>query len=400
MPRQFVICSDGTGQTYGPHKSNVARLFKLLDLDHEKKQQIGCYSPGVGTIPDQATQDEIKEAQPDQILLPQNETTKLESLKGLMVGDGLKENIHNLYSALAANYVEGDQIFMFGFSRGAFTVRALAGLLRRCGLVHPKYTDKEHFEEAYSLYEPHEEDVRAVDSFKSRCESRQIEVEFLGLWDTVKSYGYMRPVSLPHTRYNTIVKHIRHALALSESRSFYIPTTWGGLDDPPDKVRKPQHPSQTLSEVWFAGDHSDVGGGHKDAEGHSPARYSLEWMIYEATAPNIQLRIKQPAAKNEYELLLPEGSEPKAHNLLASKWYWWGLEFIPRNEFNNGGDKPEPNFKWLAFNGSRHPEEYPRDKKIRIHRSAEKVIGSERFNTLVRHCESKGTKVIIEPQTQ
>jgi hypothetical protein len=259
---------------------------------------------------------------------------------------------------------------------------------------------KQYFADALNLYKPHQPDDPAVREFKRlHCRPDNIEVEFLGLWDTVKSYGYMKPISLPHTRYNTIVKNIRHALALGETRSFYIPTTWGGLDDPPDKVKKPQYPNQTLSEVWFAGDHSDVGGGHKDAEGHSPARYSLEWMINEATASPFQLRIKQPEATKEYELLLPAGSTPKTHNLLASNNYIWrSLEFLPRNEFDNSGDKPKGNFKWFAFNGSRHPENYPRDKQIRIHRSAETVLGSERFNELVRNAESKGTKVKIEPQ--
>jgi uncharacterized protein (DUF2235 family) len=392
MPRNFVICSDGTGQKYGPVKSNVARLFKLLDLDKDSKQQVGCYIAGVGTIPDK-TQKEIEAAQPNRIHIPESTPTTFSRWKGLMVGEGLKENLYNLYSALVANYAEGDKLFMFGFSRGAFTVRALAGLLCRCGLIERKYNSKETFDEAFLLYEPHDEDVSAVEKFKRRCESRKVEVEFLGLWDTVKSYGYKNPISLPHTRYNTIVKNVRHALALGESRSFYIPTTWGGLDNPPDSVKKPQYPNQTISEVWFGGDHSDVGGGHDDAEGRSPARYSLEWMINEATASNFQLRIKNPT--NEYELLLPTGSKPKAHNLLLSKFYWWGLELVPRTEFNNGGERPEPHRKWLAFNGPRHPEQYPREKKIYFHRSAQAVMGSDRFNKLVSDCQKIGNVTVV-----
>jgi uncharacterized protein (DUF2235 family) len=395
MTRNFVICSDGTGQEYGNDNSNVARLFKLLDLDNDKKQQVGCYSAGVGTAPD-ITQKEIEAAQPNRIHIPDSTPTTFSRWKGLMVGEGLKENIHNLYSTLVDNYAQEDKIFMFGFSRGAFTVRALAGLLKRCGLIERNYNTKENFEEAFSLYEPHKEDVEAVKNFKRRCESREVQVEFLGLWDTVKSYGYRHPISLPHTRYNTIVKNVRHALALGECRSFYIPTTWGGLDDPPDSVKKDQYENQTLSEVWFAGDHSDVGGGHEDAEGRSPSRYTLEWMINQATP--FGLRIKDPAT--EYDRLLPPGNDPKAHNLLLTRFYWWGLEFVPRTEFNNGGEKPEPESKWLAFNGWRHPEKYPREKKIYLHRSAEKVLGSRRFNKLKQSCESKGVTVILDPPTQ
>src|SRR6185369_12332879 len=101
----------------------------------ERKQQVGCYSPGVGTGADQKTQDEIKAAQPHQIFLPEIKPNLITCSMGTLFGYGLKKNIHYLYDALVDNYEKDDQIFMFGFSRGAFTVRALAGLLRRCGLL-------------------------------------------------------------------------------------------------------------------------------------------------------------------------------------------------------------------------------------------------------------------------
>jgi len=256
------------------------------------------------------------------------------------------------------------------------------------------------FDEAYKLYEPHDEDEEAVNRFRDKnCQPTEIYVEFLGLWDTVKSYGYTTPRSLPHTRYNTIVKNVRHALALGESRSFYIPTTWGGLDYPHDKVKKRQYEDQTLSEVWFAGDHSDVGGGHNDAEGRSPSRYSLEWMINEATTSKFPLLIKQTKATAEYDLLLPPGSTPKAHNLLESNHKWRTLEFFPRIELDNSDKKTKRHFRLYGFDGTRQPENFPRQGEVHIHRSAQAVLGSEPFDALLKQCARKGVKVIIEPQT-
>ena len=203
MARKFVICSDGTGQTYGPHKSNVARLFKVLNLA-DRDQQVGCYHPGVGTIPDQATQDELSAAQKKQIPIPQRQSTKLDRWKGSLFGDGLVENVNAMYNVLVENYAEGDQIFMFGFSRGAFTVRVLAGLLSRCGLLLPKHRDR--FWEAFKLYEPHNEDYANVNEFKrcyARPDSDKIEVEFLGIWAQSNPMAICRLI-VCHTRDTTL----------------------------------------------------------------------------------------------------------------------------------------------------------------------------------------------------
>ena len=138
-----------------------------------------------------------------------------------------------MYRVLAEVYEEGDHLFLFGFSRGAFTVRALAGLLHRCHLaqgVGPEIDRR--FERSWELFQPMVADDSAVESL--RAEHRPCPVHFLGVWDTVKSYGGLKPVMLPHLRHNPDVTHVRHALAIEERRAWFKPTTWGLLDGDED----------------------------------------------------------------------------------------------------------------------------------------------------------------------
>jgi uncharacterized protein (DUF2235 family) len=400
MSKNIVICSDGTGQTYGVKNSNVARLLRVLDLGDERKQ-IATYDPGVGSLSDVVrVVPEAIARQPGFNPITQiSQPTRLDVWKGQLFGSGLIENVQEMYNWLSDHYENEDRIFLFGFSRGAFTVRVLAGLLARCGLL-PK-SAPELFREAFELYKPHDECAEDVRTFRSRyARNENIEIEFLGLWDTVKSYGYMLPRSLPHTRYNGIVKNVRHALSLGEKRSFFIPTTWGGLDAPYDKVKKPQHPRQTVREIWFAGDHSDVGGGHDNEEGYSAARFSLDWMIQEASDKGLVVDPRK--VENELETLLPKNRFTKTHDLLKQRWGWKFSELLPRGEFDNSRLKPKLHFKWgplwppwplTLLRGRRHPEQYPRQGKIFIHRSVQRILDPQRVDDLLAKCNGTGVRV-------
>jgi uncharacterized protein (DUF2235 family) len=111
----------------------------------------------------------------------------------------------------------------------------------------------------------------------------------MGLWDTVKSYGGLRPKSLPHLRHNPIVKTVRHALALHERRAWFAHTTWGHPEEPMTGIpieKDPRYDEQSIQEVWFRGCHSDVGGG--DAEWWA-ARAPLCWMLAEAVRAGLRL---------------------------------------------------------------------------------------------------------------
>jgi uncharacterized protein (DUF2235 family) len=120
VSKNIVICCDGTGQKIDVEKTNVARLFAVLDLSNHGVQ-IGCYDPGVGTIPASGALTWV--------------SRRFTLWAGKAVGYGLFENITEMCEYLMNKYEDGDQIYLFGFSRGAFTVRVLAGLLYRCGLL-------------------------------------------------------------------------------------------------------------------------------------------------------------------------------------------------------------------------------------------------------------------------
>jgi uncharacterized protein (DUF2235 family) len=268
-----VLCCDGTGNKLDVATSNVVRLFSVArrDAPHE---QVVTYHPGIGTMPAKAALTSV--------------SRWATRLAGSTAGYGLLDDVADLYAYLMRTVNEGDRIFIFGFSRGAFTARVLAGLIHRCGVLKPEFTSLIPY--ALDLYRPHQPLDGVVAKFV-RLFSRRRRVHFLGLWDTVKAFGVIWPRSLPHLRFNPSVDVVRHALALEERRTMFAPTTWGGTDGdgrgtpagyvtpatPPRSVE----PDQDVKEVWFEGCHSDVGGGLPENWG-SLYKHSLEWMVREA----------------------------------------------------------------------------------------------------------------------
>src|SRR6476659_3058634 len=224
MARNIVICSDGTGNSFRRHESNVARLVQHLALgDHGA--QVVVYDQGIGT--DDRRWQEIEQYATTigdrsalEVLHAPNESRfrpleRTSLVLGLAFGYGLAENVRQMYQALAKLYDEDDHVFLFGFSRGAFTVRTLAGLLYRCGLpARDRPDDGRLFARAWALYQPMQPEREATARFRSAEQQRECRVHFLGVWDTVKSYGGIRPVMLPHLRHNPIVDAVRHAVAL------------------------------------------------------------------------------------------------------------------------------------------------------------------------------------------
>ena len=191
-------------------------------------------------------------------------TTKL---AGSVAGYGLLDDVADLYAYLMRTLRERDEIFIFGFSRGAFTARVLAGLIHRCGVLKPDFTDLIPY--ALDLYRPHNPVEDVVEKFV-KLFSQRWRVHCLGLWDTVKAFGVIWPKSLPHLRFNSSADIVRHAMALEERRTMFDATTWGGTDGDgrgtPAGLVTPAMPprfierNQNVKEVWFAGCHSDVGG--------------------------------------------------------------------------------------------------------------------------------------------
>lgn len=245
MIKNIVICCDGTGNEYGKENTNVVRLFNLIAKDDKK--QIAFYDPGVGTYGAVGANTKIGSA--------------FNKLLGLAFAYGLTKNIEDAYEFLMDNYRQGDKIFLFGFSRGAFTVRALAGMLHKCGLL--EQGSKNLLPYASRMY--HKSDAVVARGFKETF-CRECKPHFIGVWDTVKSVGLIKPRKFPNATLNPDVQFGYHAVSIDEKRSKFRPNLWD----------EPAASNQTIEQVWFAGVHSDIGGSYKEQE---LSDITLRWML-------------------------------------------------------------------------------------------------------------------------
>ncbi len=258
MSKKIVICADGTWNTDTETDkgtscpTNVTKIARAIQPeDSAKIPQIIYYHSGVGTNWGQ-------------------------KFLGGTFGAGLFDNVVDCYRFIVNNYIEGDSLFFFGFSRGAFTVRSLAGLIRNSGILQPGH---EQFEaEAVALYRDRSDsaspnsqkaqDFRTQHSFDS-------EIHFIGVWDTVGALG-VPDVSAKGYEFHDVslskkVHYAYHALSIHEHRAPFLPTLWTKQADAPD--------TQVLEQTWFAGAHSDVGGGYAES---GLSDVALKWMIEKA----------------------------------------------------------------------------------------------------------------------
>jgi len=310
MSKNIVLLSDGTGNSAkAVFKTNVWRLFQILDLS-DPTSQIAFYDDGVGTS-----------------------SFKLFAALGGIFGFGLKRNVIAIYSFCCRNYVPGDRIYGFGFSRGAFTIRVVAGFIARIGLVRYDGNDAHLARDAEIAYREYRKvrdyksganilikPLRAMRDWVSQIVFRKpsyqalrtaggfVEIEtfdFLGVWDTVDAYGgpieeitraidyWYWPLSMPDQFMNHKIGRACHALALEEERDAFRPVLW---DDRyvrgPDGLLPVHHhwappapcvapiDAERISQVWFVGVHSDIGGGYpRDGLSY----WTLSWMVERAT---------------------------------------------------------------------------------------------------------------------
>jgi uncharacterized protein (DUF2235 family) len=311
MSRNIVVCCDGTSNQPSKAPTNVAKLVYTLVKD--PAHQLVYYHPGLGTM-----------AAPGY-------TTKIGSrgarLAGLAFGHGLKDDLRDAYTYIMEHWRPGDRIFLFGFSRGAYTVRALASLIQMYGMAMqgnaplvPYAVDMMwkanqgdgHFTEAMAL----------AGQFKTGLTTGECPIHFMGVWDTVSSVGWVgSPVSFPHTRSNDAIANIRHAVSIDERRAFFRTNLFGRAAD------------QDLLEVWFPGEHCDVGGGHPEAES-GLSKYPLSWMIAEAAAKGLlvdDLRVKTVLGEIEgnYAKASPDA---KLHDSMTGAWRL--TEFAPKRRWS------------------------------------------------------------------
>ena len=265
--KRIVVCCDGTRGKYDAEdkNTNVVRLFERLSLDGP--EQISYYDPGVGT------HSPLR-----------NGTIGLldklvASASGMgITSEGLNDNVREAYRYLMACYEPGDQIYLFGYGRGAHTVRVLAGMLHKCGLLTRGSENLIPY--MTSIYRRTGNDEIAA-GFK-RSFSRECKPHFTGVWDTVASIGWVRRKQFSNNRLNHDVAHGYQALALDERRYHFRVSRWDETDLPA---------SQTIEQVWFPGCHGDVGGQESDRR---IADITLKWMLRQTEDKGLKLRPDWP----------------------------------------------------------------------------------------------------------
>jgi uncharacterized protein (DUF2235 family) len=363
-PRQIILACDGTNNTLtgGVHDTNVLKMIGQLAPGDD--EQILYYDPGVGA--------------PDQLPplgLLNDARRRWERIAGLASGRGIYENIAEAYLFLADHYRPGDEIYIFGFSRGAFTARSVAGMVRLFGIIRsdsksliltlirvffstpsdskadlwgwqrlvaawtetqsqknaqaagqiglwspdtPEEKIKEYLVRTKERRSTREEVARQVRSQFASVESATAAITFIGVWDTVESVGIpglTRSItSSGDTRDKTCFRHIRQALSMDEHRHAFAPRLYWDDDYDDDADDPARH--RSLRQRWFRGVHSDVGGGYDTKEaGLSDQAY--RWMLNEAIACGLRTTPKRQLSEHRPKPFI-------AHDPCYTT-PWWGV---------------------------------------------------------------------------
>ncbi len=322
MAKNVVVCCDGTGNEYGEDNTNVVKLFGMLA--REPDRQVAYYDPGVGTF-----------SAPAAIAKTTKAFTKF---LGLAAAYGLTTNIEDAYEYLMDKYEPGDRVYLFGFSRGAFTVRALAGMLHKCGLLEKGSNNLISY--ASRMYRYGTPKVAA--GFKATF-SRECKPHFIGVWDTVVSVGLLWPRKFPNSKLNEDVKYGRHALSIDEKRSKFRPNLWVPATSK----------EQDIEQVWFAGVHSDVGGGYAET---GLSNVALKWMADEARRCGLLID------ESVYQENVPDPAGPMHNSLLP---IWWVLGWWHRT-IQNGSRIHASVFERLRRVENYHPSNLPPESDVQI----------------------------------
>ena len=326
MPKNIVICCDGTGNGFDHPEtdSNVVKLYNTLEIGPE---QIGYYRPGVGTMGAPSAHGPIG--------------STWSKWMGLAFGSGLLANVGDAYRYLMNTYETGDRIFLFGFSRGAYTARAVASLLHVHGLLEPGNEQlipyilrmfkklSKSAKGAQTIYTPEAAFQYAF--------SRIVEVHFCGVWDTVSSYGWIySPIDLRFNRQDPVIRTGRHAVSIHEKRCCFQDNLWGEA-----LAASEDYPAQDIRQVWFTGVHSDVGGSYDESEA-GLSKIAFEWVLVEAVEAGLMVN----GQKAEIVLgratppeCLPHYVKPNAKGKLhkSLRWAWWLVELFPRERKGRWG---------------------------------------------------------------
>jgi uncharacterized protein (DUF2235 family) len=328
MPKNIVICCDGTGNQIEGNLSNVLKLFQIVIRDATQRVR---YQPGIGTI---GTDDAWTR-------LKQNTKAVFE----LATGYGLDDEILGAYRFLLEQYEDGDAVFLFGFSRGSYTVRALAAFVHMVGLLQPDQVNISDYALTSYKQSSEQNNFHLAWDFGRITGARRITIKFVGVWDTVASlfvprWDRLNPIptlqTLPYTATNSSVKVFRQAMALDERRRMFRLNRWRQPQDfiaNPFIVPQPKV-AQDIKQVWFAGVHSDIGGGYPESES-GLSKFPLAWLIDEAAAKGLKIDTAlkdhivfgKPYFNSRHQYVRPNAAaEP--HQSLT--WAWKLIEWIPK----------------------------------------------------------------------
>ena len=321
--RQIVICCDGTNNnlTGRVRDTNVVKFCQLL-ADDAQSDRIMFYDPGVGNpgeLPGATIVDSVKR--------------KSERVAGLAFGRGVYENVADCVLFLMRNYRPGDEIYIFGFSRGAFTARSLGGVINQFGILHPYMESMlptllhTYFAERGNSDAQRKAIAKQTSQLFAPADAQYVEIQFVGVWDTVASVG-MWPFDTKFTAIPTIVdkrfRNVRQALALDEHRAQFSPRIY---IDNNGTYKTEKGAVATMKQLWFRGAHCDVGGGY---EGGSTAisDAALAWLVSEATQCGLQVHANGPLLDSELSVsqalqrVYPPSATLTIHSELYNTCLW------------------------------------------------------------------------------
>lgn len=318
--RNVVLCFDGTNNEFGSCNTNVVRVAQVI-VRRPNVQSL-FYDPGVGTLPE-----------PSAWLRP---TKAVSRAMALAFATDLHRQVMNAYAYLMDFWEPNARVYMFGFSRGAFAARVLAGMLHTVGLL-PRGSHN-LLPYAWRLFRSvpaSRDDASKAAAYWKLCDDfrwsfarpvgvdpdRRFPTHFLGLWDTVSSVGWAwEPQSFPFTARNPSVAIARHAMALDERRAFFRANRLAA-----------NAPGQSLDERWFAGVHSDVGGGYPEADG-GLWRRPFEWILAEAREAQLLVdRSRLDEVLGRSAASLTPWDDPKHESLRGA---WRLAEWFPKKRWD------------------------------------------------------------------
>lgn len=300
-----VIILDGTLSSLEPgSETNAGLLFRLMTESGPSARRTVYYEPGI-------------------------QWEGWRHLSDLAQGRGINRQIRRAYGWLACHYHPGDRIFLFGYSRGAFAVRSLAGVIDRVGLLKREHATERGVQLAYRHYQLNADSAVSRAFALAFCHL-EAPIEMVGVWDTVKALGLRLPLlwmltesrhAFHNHRLGASIRHGFHALALDENRAAFAPVLW----------ECPQGWEGNIEQVWFPGGHGDIGGQLGNLAAARPlANIPLTWMLERAETVGLSL-------PEEWSTRFP--CDPMAP--MVGSWHSWGKLFVLRSRRKVGRDPSE-----------------------------------------------------------